>query len=58
MIVRCTPLTEILNRHFGQRPKYRFTVNTKTSIHSNFKMLTSNVTHVVDALDQLRRNPK
>lgn len=48
----------MMRANFGQVPLYRFHINQKTGIFSNFKMLTSNITQVVDALDELRKSPK
>lgn len=48
----------MMKMNFAQVPLYKFHINQKTGIYSNFKMLTSNITQVVDALDELRKNPK
>ncbi|KAH8316303.1 hypothetical protein KR067_004691 [Drosophila pandora] len=58
LVVRCGLLAEALAANFGVRPKYRFHVNPKRTSHSNFMMLTSNLTEVVESLDRLRRNPR
>lgn len=58
MVVQCHELVDMLGKSFGFRPKYRFTLNVKTVMVSNFKMLTSNVSQVVEELDQLRQSPK
>ncbi|XP_058829054.1 N-acetylglucosamine-1-phosphotransferase subunits alpha/beta [Topomyia yanbarensis] len=58
LVLRCHELTDMMRANFGQVPLYRFHINQKTGIYSNFKMLTSNITQVVDALDELRKNPK
>ncbi|XP_037927150.1 N-acetylglucosamine-1-phosphotransferase subunits alpha/beta [Hermetia illucens] len=58
LVTQCSPLTEVLLNNFSERPKYKFNVNQKTGMYSNFKMLTSNMSEVVDALDELRKNPK
>lgn len=58
LVLNCKPILKILKLNFGNKPKYKFHINPKTGIHSNFKMLTSNVSQVVDVLDQLRRTPK
>lgn len=58
LVINCKPILKILEINFGNKPKYKFHINSKTGMHSNFKMLTSNVTQVVDVLDELRRTPK
>ncbi|KAH8321672.1 hypothetical protein KR074_011473 [Drosophila pseudoananassae] len=58
LVVRCSLLAEALAANFAVRPKYRFHVNPKRNSHSNFMMLTSNLTEVVESLDRLRRNPR
>lgn len=64
----CTPLVDVLHSHFGRRPRFRHTVDTITAsaakpfraahANSHFKMLTSNVTQVIEALDELRQAPR
>ncbi|XP_055534964.1 N-acetylglucosamine-1-phosphotransferase subunits alpha/beta [Wyeomyia smithii] len=58
LVLGCHELTDMMRANFGQVPLYRFHINQKTGIFSNFKMLTSNITQVVDALDELRKSPK
>ncbi|KAH8252858.1 hypothetical protein KR032_002248 [Drosophila birchii] len=58
LVVRCPLLAEALTANFGVRPKYHFHVSPKRTSHSNFMMLTSNITEVVESLDRLRRNPR
>uniref|UniRef100_A0A182WG63 LNR domain-containing protein n=1 Tax=Anopheles minimus TaxID=112268 RepID=A0A182WG63_9DIPT len=58
MVVSCTELADMMRANFGKVPRYRYHVSAKTGIYSNFKMLTSNITQVVDALDELRKTPK
>ncbi|XP_055624663.1 N-acetylglucosamine-1-phosphotransferase subunits alpha/beta [Toxorhynchites rutilus septentrionalis] len=58
LVNECHELTDMMRTNFGQVPLYKFHINQKTGMYSNFKMLTSNITHVVDALDELRKNPK
>ncbi|EDW09146.1 N-acetylglucosamine-1-phosphotransferase subunits alpha/beta [Drosophila mojavensis] len=58
LVYRCPLLAEALTANFGVRPKYRFHVSPKRASHSNFMMLTSNLTEVVEALDRMRRNPR
>ena len=58
LVLNCVLLTDMMKTNFAQEPKYKFHVNQKTGIASNFKMLTSNISSLVDALDELRKNPK
>ncbi|XP_062128145.1 N-acetylglucosamine-1-phosphotransferase subunits alpha/beta [Drosophila sulfurigaster albostrigata] len=58
LVCRCPLLAEALSANFGVRPKYRYHVSPKRTSHSNFMMLTSNLTEVVEALDRMRRNPR
>ncbi|KAH8261001.1 hypothetical protein KR044_001851 [Drosophila immigrans] len=58
LVCRCPLLAEALSANFGVRAKYRYHVSPKRASHSNFMMLTSNLTEVVEALDRLRRNPR
>uniref|UniRef100_A0A182JKZ0 Uncharacterized protein n=1 Tax=Anopheles atroparvus TaxID=41427 RepID=A0A182JKZ0_ANOAO len=58
LVVACGELADMMRANFGRVPRYRYHVSAKTGIYSNFKMLTSNITQVVDALDELRKTPK
>ncbi|KAL7735218.1 hypothetical protein ACLKA6_016131 [Drosophila palustris] len=58
LVCRCPLLAEALSSNFGVRAKYRYHVSPKRASHSNFMMLTSNLTEVVEALDRMRRNPR
>ncbi|XP_058130379.1 N-acetylglucosamine-1-phosphotransferase subunits alpha/beta [Anopheles ziemanni] len=58
LVVACSELADMMRANFGRVPRYRYHVSAKTGIYSNFKMLTSNITQVVDALDELRKTPK
>lgn len=58
LVLSCQELSEMMRSNFGQVPLYKFRINSKTGIYSNFKMLTSNITQVVDALDELRKTPR
>lgn len=49
---------EALQENFSLRPKYRFHVNPRNSVHNNFMMLTSNLSEVAEGLDKLRKNPR
>ncbi|KAH8371677.1 hypothetical protein KR093_008432 [Drosophila rubida] len=58
LVCRCSVLAEALLANFGVRPKYRFHISPKRTLHNNFMMITSNLTDVVDELDRIRRNPR
>ncbi|XP_055838227.1 N-acetylglucosamine-1-phosphotransferase subunits alpha/beta [Episyrphus balteatus] len=58
LVCQCSTLAEVMVDNFAQRPRYKFNMNSKRGMHSNFMMLTSNLTEVVDSLDRLRRSPK
>ncbi|XP_055919955.1 N-acetylglucosamine-1-phosphotransferase subunits alpha/beta [Eupeodes corollae] len=58
LVIQCSMLAEVMLDNFAQRPRYKFNLTPKRGIHSNFMMLTSNLTEVVDSLDRLRRSPK
>lgn len=58
LVLNCDGLSKVLLRKLKSNVKYKFEVNTKPYKYSNFKMLTSNVSQVVDVLDSLRRSPR
>ncbi|XP_055387484.1 N-acetylglucosamine-1-phosphotransferase subunits alpha/beta [Condylostylus longicornis] len=58
LIENCSIFKEAMLSHFAQRNRYKFLVNSKREMHSNFMMLKSNVTDVIISLDKFRRNPK
>ncbi|ALC42045.1 CG8027 [Drosophila busckii] len=58
LVSTCPLLADALHANFAVRPRYRYHVSPKRAAHSNFMMLTSNVTEVVESLDRLRRNPR
>ncbi|KAH8292600.1 hypothetical protein KR018_010176 [Drosophila ironensis] len=58
LVVRCSLLAEALAANFSVRRKYRYHLNPKRTPNSNFVMLTSNLTEVVESLDSMRRNPR
>lgn len=58
LVRQCPTLAEVMLDNFAQRTRYKYNLNPKRGMHSNFMMLTSNLTEVVDSLDRLRRNPK
>ncbi|XP_068145444.1 N-acetylglucosamine-1-phosphotransferase subunits alpha/beta [Drosophila tropicalis] len=58
LVSQCGLLADALSANFAVRPRYQFNVSPKRSSSSNFMMLTSNLTEVVESLDRLRRNPR
>ncbi|XP_034653744.1 N-acetylglucosamine-1-phosphotransferase subunits alpha/beta [Drosophila subobscura] len=58
LVASCPLLAEALTSNFGMRSRYRYNISPKRSLHSNFMMLTSNLTEVVESLDKMRRNPR
>ncbi|XP_037954943.1 N-acetylglucosamine-1-phosphotransferase subunits alpha/beta-like [Teleopsis dalmanni] len=58
LVSKCALLTEALLTNFGVRSKYKYNINSKRAMHSNFMMLISNVSNVVDNLDKIRQNPR
>lgn len=58
LVLQCTELTDMMRANFGAVPLYKFHINQKTGMVSNFKMLTTNISRVVDSLDEIRKTPK
>uniref|UniRef100_A0A1A9WJ76 LNR domain-containing protein n=1 Tax=Glossina brevipalpis TaxID=37001 RepID=A0A1A9WJ76_9MUSC len=57
-VEKCLPLAQALEENFSSRSKYKFHVNSKRSLNSNFMMLTSNISQVAEALDKIRKTPR
>uniref|UniRef100_A0A1A9ZVK5 LNR domain-containing protein n=1 Tax=Glossina pallidipes TaxID=7398 RepID=A0A1A9ZVK5_GLOPL len=57
-VEKCLPLAQALEENFSSRFKYKFHINSKRSLNSNFMMLTSNITQVAEALDKIRKIPR
>lgn len=58
LVLQCVDLTDMMRANFGTVPLYKFHINQKTGMASNFKMLTTNISRVVDSLDEIRKTPK
>jgi len=56
LISLCEPVNVQLIRKFGKQNKYKTKVMGEEEVA--FKMLTSNLSQVVDSLDNLRRKPR
>ena len=57
LIINCPPIVSQLEEKFRQKRRYKYQV-LKDSPSAVFKTLTSNVSDVVRALDDLRKNPR
>ncbi|XP_061523335.1 N-acetylglucosamine-1-phosphotransferase subunits alpha/beta isoform X2 [Phycodurus eques] len=56
LIVYCTPITERIRKAFVDQNKYKFEIKGEEDIA--FKMVRTNVSHVVGQLDDIRKNPR
>ncbi|CAB3386425.1 Hypothetical predicted protein [Cloeon dipterum] len=56
LVSLCEAVRRQLERKFGQRTKYKTKIMGEEEVA--FKMLTSNLSQVVDSLDNLRRRPR
>ena len=55
LILKCPAIVDMLEGHFRNRQRYRHKIVDDSE--SAFKKLTSNMSHVVHELDDLRKNP-
>ncbi|XP_034233894.1 N-acetylglucosamine-1-phosphotransferase subunits alpha/beta [Thrips palmi] len=58
LVNSCSELKKIMLTNLGKRKKYSYEVVREWSKDVTFKMLHSNVSHLVGHLDDIRRNPK
>lgn len=58
LVYNCPELKKLMLTNLGKRKKYPFEVVREWSKDITFKMLHSNVSHLVGHLDDIRRNPK
>lgn len=58
LVNNCSELKKIMLTNLGKRKKYSYEVVREWSKDVTFKMLHSNVSHLVGHLDDIRRNPK
>ncbi|XP_077565741.1 N-acetylglucosamine-1-phosphotransferase subunits alpha/beta [Stigmatopora nigra] len=56
LITHCTPITERIRKAFVDQNKYKFEIKGEEDIA--FKMVRTNVSHVVGQLDDIRKNPR
>ncbi|KAJ3612232.1 hypothetical protein NHX12_020508 [Muraenolepis orangiensis] len=56
LVLHCKPITELIHKAFRDQNKYKFEVMGEEEIA--FKMVRTNVSHVVGQLDDIRRNPR
>ncbi|KAL3977220.1 solute carrier family 7 (L-type amino acid transporter), member 9/15 [Sarotherodon galilaeus] len=56
LILHCKPITERIHKAFRDQNKYKFEIMGEEEIA--FKMVRTNVSHVVGQLDDIRKNPR
>ncbi|XP_030635121.1 N-acetylglucosamine-1-phosphotransferase subunits alpha/beta isoform X2 [Chanos chanos] len=56
LVVHCKAITERIHKAFRDQNKYRFEIMGEEEIA--FKMVRTNVSHVVGQLDDIRKNPR
>ncbi|XP_030071271.1 N-acetylglucosamine-1-phosphotransferase subunits alpha/beta isoform X2 [Microcaecilia unicolor] len=56
LIINCNPVTDRIRKAFKDKNKYRFETMGEEEIA--FKMIRTNVSHVVGQLDDIRKNPR
>ncbi|XP_051911382.1 N-acetylglucosamine-1-phosphotransferase subunits alpha/beta isoform X2 [Hippocampus zosterae] len=56
LIVHCTPVLDRIRKAFVDQNKYKFEIKGEEDIA--FKMVRTNVSHVVGQLDDIRKNPR
>ncbi|XP_070534877.1 N-acetylglucosamine-1-phosphotransferase subunits alpha/beta-like isoform X2 [Ptychodera flava] len=56
LVLHCEPLVELLNKTHQGQTKYKHEVMGDEEVA--FKMIRTNVSHVIGQLDDIRRNPK
>ncbi|KAM3858748.1 N-acetylglucosamine-1-phosphotransferase subunits alpha/beta [Diretmus argenteus] len=56
LIVHCKPITDRIHKAFRDQNKYKFEIMGEEEIA--FKMVRTNVSHVVGQLDDIRKNPR
>lgn len=58
-VKNCGPLSSVLNMQLGIRHKYKYDlVKDADKKYVSFKMLNSNLTDVINQLDDVRKNTK
>ncbi|KAJ8379042.1 hypothetical protein AAFF_G00231330 [Aldrovandia affinis] len=56
LVTNCKPITERIHKAFRDKNKYKFEIMGEEEIA--FKMVRTNVSHVVGQLDDIRKNPR
>ncbi|XP_066525659.1 N-acetylglucosamine-1-phosphotransferase subunits alpha/beta [Hoplias malabaricus] len=56
LVVHCKPISEKIQKAFKDQNKYKFEIMGEEEIA--FKMVRTNVSHVVGQLDDIRKNPR
>ncbi|KAM8974255.1 N-acetylglucosamine-1-phosphotransferase subunits alpha/beta isoform 2-T2 [Pelodytes ibericus] len=56
LVISCKPITELIRKAYKDKNKYRFEIMGEEDIA--FKMIRTNVSHVVGQLDDIRKNPR
>uniref|UniRef100_A0A8C9WYL5 N-acetylglucosamine-1-phosphotransferase subunits alpha/beta n=1 Tax=Sander lucioperca TaxID=283035 RepID=A0A8C9WYL5_SANLU len=56
LVLHCKPITERIQKAFRDQNKYKFEIMGEEEIA--FKMVRTNVSHVVGQLDDIRKNPR
>uniref|UniRef100_A0A8C5DXN8 N-acetylglucosamine-1-phosphotransferase subunits alpha/beta n=1 Tax=Gouania willdenowi TaxID=441366 RepID=A0A8C5DXN8_GOUWI len=56
LVLHCKPITEQIHEAFKEQNKYKFEIMGEDDIA--FKMVRTNVSHVVGQLDDIRKNPR
>uniref|UniRef100_A0A6I8S132 N-acetylglucosamine-1-phosphotransferase subunits alpha/beta n=1 Tax=Xenopus tropicalis TaxID=8364 RepID=A0A6I8S132_XENTR len=56
LVLSCKPVTDLIRKTYKDKNKYRFEIMGEEDIA--FKMIRTNVSHVVGQLDDIRKNPR
>ncbi|XP_075712804.1 N-acetylglucosamine-1-phosphotransferase subunits alpha/beta isoform X2 [Rhinoderma darwinii] len=56
LVINCKPVTDLIRKAYKDKNKYRFEIMGEEDIA--FKMIRTNVSHVVGQLDDIRKNPR
>ncbi|XP_069829526.1 N-acetylglucosamine-1-phosphotransferase subunits alpha/beta [Dendropsophus ebraccatus] len=56
LVINCKPVADLIRKAYKDKNKYRFEIMGEEDIA--FKMIRTNVSHVVGQLDDIRKNPR
>ncbi|KAM4676644.1 N-acetylglucosamine-1-phosphotransferase subunits alpha/beta [Discoglossus pictus] len=56
LVINCKPVTDLIRKTYKDKNKYRFEIMGEEDIA--FKMIRTNVSHVVGQLDDIRKTPR